>query len=130
MMLIFFDIVEHTIYVFIDEFSFVGYSIGLCLSHFVEELKRCENFNLVLNWEKCHFMVRECIILGHRIFEKGIEVDRAKIEVVERLPPPISLKSITCFLGHAGFYRRFIKYFSKIAQPLCKLLELFLMKPV
>lgn len=79
MMLIFFDIVEHTIYVFIDEFSFVGYYIDLCLSHFVEELKRCENCNLVLNWEKCHFMVREYIILGHRIFEKGIEVDRAKI---------------------------------------------------
>ena len=63
------------------------------------------------------------IVLGHRISEKGIEVDRAKVEVIERLSPPISLKGIRSFLGHAGFYRRFIKDFSKIAHPLCKLLE-------
>ena len=55
--------------------------------------------------------------------EKGIEVDRAKVEVIERLSPPISMKSVRSFLGHAGFYRRFIKDFSKIAHPLCKLLE-------
>ena len=62
-------------------------------------------------------------MLGHRISEKGIEVDRAKVEVIERLPPPISVKGVRSFLGHAGFYRRFIKGFSKIAHPLCKLLE-------
>ena len=62
-------------------------------------------------------------MLGHRISEKGIEVDRAKVEVIERLPPPISVKGVRSFLGHAGFYRRFIKDFSKIAHPLCKLLE-------
>ena len=65
-------------------------------------------------------MVKEGIILGHRISEKGIEVDRAKVEVIERLPPP---KGVRSFLGHAGFYRRFIKDFSKIVHPLCKLLE-------
>ena len=68
-------------------------------------------------------MVKEGIMLGHRISEKGIEVDRAKVEVIERLPPPISVKGVTSFLGHAGFYRRFIKDFSMIAHPLCKLLE-------
>ena len=63
-------------------------------------------------------------MLGHRISEKGIEVDRAKVEVIERLPPPISVKGVRSFLGHTGFYRRFIKDFSKIAHPLCsKLLE-------
>ena len=62
-------------------------------------------------------------MLGHQISEKGIEVDRAKVEVIEKLPPPISIKGVRSFLGHAGFYRRFIKDFSKIAHPLCKLLE-------
>ena len=84
---------------------------------------RCEDCNLVLNWEKCHFIVKEGIFLGHHISEKGIEVDRAKIEAIERLPPPISLKGVRSFLGHAGFYQRFIKDFSKIEHPLCKLLE-------
>ena len=67
--------------------------------------------------------MKEDIFLGHRISEKGIEVDRAKVEVIERLPPPISVKGMRSFLGHAGFYLRFIKDFSKIAHPLCKLLE-------
>ena len=68
-------------------------------------------------------MVKECIVLGHRISKKGIEVDRAKVEVIERLPPPISEKGVRSFLWHEGFYKRFIKEFSKIAHPLCKLLE-------
>ena len=68
-------------------------------------------------------MVEKGIVLGHRISQKGIEVDKAKIETIEKLPPPISVKGIRSFLGHAGFYRRFIKDFSKIAKPLCNLLE-------
>jgi hypothetical protein len=67
-------------------------------------------------------MVREGIVLGHLISEKGIEVDRAKIEVIEQLPPPVNVKEIISFLGHAGFYRRFIKDFSHIARPLTNLL--------
>ena len=68
-------------------------------------------------------MVEEGIVLGHRISSKGLEVDRAKIEVIEKLPPPTSVKGVRSFLGHAGFYRRFIKDFSKIAKPLSNLLE-------
>ena len=64
-------------------------------------------------------MVKEGIVLSHRISEKGIEVDRAKVEVIERFPPPISVKGVRSFLGHAGFYWRFIKDFSKIAHLLC-----------
>ncbi|XP_070010473.1 uncharacterized protein [Nicotiana sylvestris] len=71
----------------------------------------------------CHFMVQESIVLGHRVSSKGIEVDRAKVDVIAKLPHPTSVKAIRSFLGHAGFYRRFIRDFSKIANPLCKLLE-------
>ena len=67
-------------------------------------------------------MVKEGIVLGHRISERGIEVDKVKIETTEKLPPPSSVKGIRSFLGHAGFYRRFIKDFSKIAKPLLNFL--------
>ena len=67
-------------------------------------------------------MVREGIVLGHLVFERGIEVDRAKIEVIEQLPPPVNIRGIRSFIGHAGFYRRFIKDFSHIARPLINLL--------
>ena len=88
----------------------------------VVKAERCEETNLVLNWEKCHFMVREGIVLGHKISPNGIEVDRAKVEIIEKLPPPNSIRAIRSFLGHAGFYRRFIKDFSKISKPLSNLL--------
>ncbi|XP_013632655.1 PREDICTED: uncharacterized protein LOC106338165 [Brassica oleracea var. oleracea] len=85
-------------------------------------LKRCEEKHLVLNGENCHFMVRDGIVLGHKISEKGIEVDKAKVEVMMSLQPPTTVKAIRSFLGHAGFYKRFIQDFSKIARPLTKLL--------
>ncbi|GJS02033.1 reverse transcriptase domain-containing protein [Tanacetum coccineum] len=79
--------------------------------------------NLVLNWEKYHFMVKEGIVLGHKVSGAGLEVNKAKIDVSSKLPPPTNVKGIRNFLGHAGFYRRFIKDFSKITRPLTKLLE-------
>ncbi|GKB88713.1 reverse transcriptase domain-containing protein [Tanacetum coccineum] len=86
-------------------------------------LKRCEDTNLSLNWEKSHFMVKEGIVLGHKISKSGIEVDRAKVEVIAKLPHPTTVKGVRSFLGHAGFYRRFIQDFSKIARPMTHLLE-------
>nr|GEW25114.1 hypothetical protein [Tanacetum cinerariifolium] len=86
-------------------------------------LKRCEDTKLALNWEKSHFMVKEGIVLGHKISKKGIEVDKAKIEVISKLPHPTTVKGIRSFLEHAGFYRRFIKDFSKISIPMTHLLE-------
>ncbi|XP_070045060.1 uncharacterized mitochondrial protein AtMg00860-like [Nicotiana tomentosiformis] len=68
-------------------------------------------------------MVQEGIVLEHRVSSKGIEVDHAKVDVIEKLPPRTLVKAVKSFLGHAGFYRRFIKDFFKIANPLCKLLE-------
>ena len=67
-------------------------------------------------------MVKEGIVLGHHISERGIEVDKAKIETIDKLPPPSSVKGIRSFLGHVGFYKRFIKDFSKIAKLLSNLL--------
>ncbi|GAU46944.1 hypothetical protein TSUD_180480 [Trifolium subterraneum] len=123
MQAIFSDLIEKCIEVFMDDFSVFGPSFQHCLNNLDTVLKRCVETNLVLNWEKCHFMVTEGIVLGHKISSKGIEVDKAKIEVIEKLPPPVNVKGIRSFLGHAGFYRRFIKDFSRIAKPLSNLLN-------
>nr|GEV24214.1 hypothetical protein [Tanacetum cinerariifolium] len=72
---------------------------------------------------KSHFMVKEGIVLGHKISKKGIEVDKAKIEVISKLPHLTTKKGICSFLGHAGFYHRFIKDFLKISRPMTHLLE-------
>ncbi|GJW51005.1 reverse transcriptase domain-containing protein [Tanacetum coccineum] len=82
-----------------------------------------ENEMIPIRLEKCHFMVKEGIILGHKISKNGIEVDRAKVDVIAKLPHPTIVKGIRSFLGHAGFYRRFIQDFSKIARPMTHLLE-------
>ncbi|PIN26668.1 DNA-directed DNA polymerase [Handroanthus impetiginosus] len=123
MMAIFTDMVENCLEVFMDDFSVYGDSFDECLNNLSCVLKRCEDTNLVLNWKKCHFMVQEGIVLDHKVSNRGIEVNKAKLETIEKLPPPTSVKGIRSFLGHAGFYRRFIKDFSKISKPLCNLLE-------
>ncbi|GKD27132.1 reverse transcriptase domain-containing protein [Tanacetum coccineum] len=93
---IFHELIEDSMEVFMDDFSVFGSSFDHCLKNLEKMLKRCEETNFVLNWEKCHFMVKEGIVLGHKV--------------------------IKSFLGHAGFYRRFIKYFSQIACPMTQLL--------
>ncbi|GJY15448.1 reverse transcriptase domain-containing protein [Tanacetum coccineum] len=103
-------------------FAYRRMPFGLCNAP-EKMLKRCEDTNLVLNWEKCHFMCREGIVLGHKILKSGIEVDRAKVDVIAKLPHPTTVKGVRSFLGHAGFYRRFIQDFSKIARPMTHLLE-------
>ncbi|GJX22317.1 reverse transcriptase domain-containing protein [Tanacetum coccineum] len=123
MMAIFHDMIEETMEVFMDDFSVFGDSFSSCLSYLDKMLKRCEDINLVLNWEKCHFMVKEGIALGHKISKSRIEVDKAKVDVIAKLPHPTSVKGIRSFLGHVGFYRRFIQDFSKIARPMTHLLE-------
>nr|GFA29149.1 reverse transcriptase domain-containing protein [Tanacetum cinerariifolium] len=154
MMAIFHDMIKKTMEVFMDDFSVFGNSFSTCLTNLENMLKRCEDTKLALNWEKSHFMVKEGIVLGHKISKKGIEVDKAKIEVISKLPHlttvkgirhkiskkgievdkakievisklphPTTVKGIRSFLGHAGFYRRFIKDFSKISRPMTHLLE-------
>ncbi|XP_062008347.1 uncharacterized protein LOC133725208 [Rosa rugosa] len=123
MVSIFSDFVENIIEVFMDDFSVYGDSFDKCLDNLSLVLNRCIESNLVLNWEKCHFMVDQGIVLGHVISAKGIEVDKSKIDLVRSLPSPTSVREVRSFLGHAGFYRRFIKDFSKISRPLCRLLQ-------
>jgi hypothetical protein len=82
MMSIFSEMIEKIMEVFIDDFTVYGKSFNDCLENLDRVLQRCEEEHLVLNWEKCHFMVREGIVLGHKVSEHGIEVDRAKIEVI------------------------------------------------
>nr|GFA07534.1 reverse transcriptase domain-containing protein [Tanacetum cinerariifolium] len=103
MMAIFHDMIEKTMEVFMDDFSIFVNSFSTCLNNLENMLKRCEDTKLALNWEKSHFMVKEGIVLGHKISKKGIEVDKAKIEVISKLPHPTTVKGIRCFLGHAGF---------------------------
>jgi hypothetical protein len=122
MMAIFSDLIEKVMELFMDDFSVYGKTFEDCLANLDKVLKRCQMDDLVLNWEKCHFMVQEGIVLGHKILEKGIEVDKVKIELIEQLPPPTNLKGIHSFLGHAEFYRRFIRNFSQIPRPLTHLL--------
>ncbi|KAA3464046.1 Retrovirus-related Pol polyprotein from transposon 17.6 [Gossypium australe] len=111
MMAIFTDVVEQFLEVFMDDFSIFGDSYENCLSNLTKVLKRCEETTLVRNWEKSHFMVREGIVLGHRISRRGIEVDKVKVDVIEKLPPPMTVKGVCCLLRNANF------------QPLCTLLE-------
>ena len=106
-----------------DDVTVYGGSFEECLINLETVLHKCIEKNLVLNWEKCHFMVIQGIVLGYIISGKGIEVDKAKFELISELPPPTNVKTVRQFLGHAGFYRRCIQDFSKIAKPLYKILE-------
>jgi hypothetical protein len=113
-MAIFLEFIEEIVEVFMDDCSVYGKTFADCLANLDKVLTRCGEVDLVLNWEKCHFMVKQGIVLGHVIPERGIEVDKAKVEAVENLAPPTDIKSLRSFLGHAGFYRRFIKDFSRL----------------
>lgn len=94
--------------IFMDDFSVYGSIFKDCLDNLCKVLERCEEKNLVLNWKKCHFMVNDGIVLGHKVSAAGIEVDRGKMEVMTGLAAPTNVKYIRSFLGHARFYRIFL----------------------
>ena len=123
MLSIFNDLVERIMEVYMYDVTVYGGSFEEFHINLETVLHMCIEKNLVLNWEKCHFMVNQGIVLGHIISKKGIEVDKAKIEMISKLPSLTNVKTMRQFLGHAGFYRRFIMDFSKISKPLYKLLE-------
>ena len=100
-MAIFADVVEEIMEVFMDDFLVYRNSFKNCLTNLDRELARYEETNLVLNWEECHFMVNEGIVLGHKILNKGVEVDKAKVDIIEKLQYLINVKGVRSFLGHA-----------------------------
>ena len=119
---IFSDMIEKIMEIVMDDFSVFGDSYEGCIENLRRVLERCEEKNLILNWEKCHFMMTQGIVLGHVVSKEGIKVDKAKVELTSNLPTPKCVKDIRSFLVHARFYRRFIKNFSFIARPLCNFL--------
>nr|GEU55893.1 reverse transcriptase domain-containing protein [Tanacetum cinerariifolium] len=123
MMAIFHDMNKKTMEVFLDDFSVFRDSFSSCISYLDTMLQRCKDTNLVLNWEKYHFIVKEGIVLGHKISKNRLEVDQAKIDVIAKLPHSTTVKGVRSFLGHAGFYRRFIQYFFEIVRPMTHLIE-------
>ena len=120
MLSIFSDMVERIMEVYMDDITVYGESFDECLIHLETVLHRCIEKNLVLNWEKCNFMVNQGIVLGHIIYEKGIEVDKAKVELILKLPSFTNVKTVRQFLGHASFYCRFIRDFRDIQESSCR----------
>ncbi|RDY14386.1 Retrovirus-related Pol polyprotein from transposon 17.6, partial [Mucuna pruriens] len=120
---IFSKLVQDCMEVFMDDFTVYTDSFDACLENLSKVLTRCIDANLVLNFEKWHLMVTVGIMLGHLVSNKAIEVDKSKIDTITSLPNPASVWEVRSFLGHARFYRRFIKNFNKIALPLSKLLQ-------
>ncbi|WKA01461.1 hypothetical protein VitviT2T_019742 [Vitis vinifera] len=102
MLSIFSDMVEHIMEVFMDNITVYGGAFDECLVNLEAVLNRCIEKDLVLNWEKCHFMVPQGIVLGHIISKQGIEVDKAKVELIVKLPSPTIVKGVRQFLGHAS----------------------------
>ncbi|GJW75537.1 reverse transcriptase domain-containing protein [Tanacetum coccineum] len=97
MIAIFQDMLETTMEVFMYGFSVFGDSFGSCLLDLDQMLIRCKRASIVLNWEKCHFMVTEGIMLGHKVSGARLEVDKSKIEVISKLPPPTNVKAVRIF---------------------------------
>ncbi|XP_057852249.2 uncharacterized mitochondrial protein AtMg00860-like [Cryptomeria japonica] len=105
-----------------DDFTVYGATFKEALKNVAKVLQQCEGHNLSLNSKKCFIMMQEGIMLGYCISQSGIQFDPAQIEVILDLPAPTKQKDVRGFLGHVGYYRRFIKDFSKMAVPLYSLL--------
>nr|GEV55909.1 reverse transcriptase domain-containing protein [Tanacetum cinerariifolium] len=116
MMEIFYDMIEQTMEVFMDDFSVFGDSFSSCLSHLDTMLQRCEDTNLVLNWEKCYFMVKEGIVLNHKISKNGLEVNQVKVDVIAKLPHPTTVKGVRICLGHADCINAFKTLKKKLTE--------------
>nr|GEY99782.1 reverse transcriptase domain-containing protein [Tanacetum cinerariifolium] len=112
MLAIFHDTVEKTMEVFMGDFSVFGNSFENCLSRLDKMLQRYEDTNLSLNWEKSHFMVKEGIVLSHKISKNGIEVDRSKVDVIAKLPHPTTVKGAVLGQRHEKHFKP-IHYASK-----------------
>ena len=119
---IFSDFLGDSLEAFMDDFSVFGNDFERCLAHLTKILEVCVRKQLVLSWEKSHFMVREGVVLGHIISDKELNVDKAKIEAIQNLPLPGTIRDLRSFIGHVGFYQRFIQDFAKVSKPLTTLI--------
>ena len=122
MLSIFSDMVENCLEIFMDDLTVFGNAFYTCLDNLKKVLERCKEKGLILKWEKYHFMTTFGIVLGHVMSSKGIKVDKAKVKVISKLPPPKTIREVRSFFGHAGFYRRFVKDFSVLSRPLYNLI--------
>ena len=122
MMAIFSDFLGDNLEVFMDDFFVFGNDFESCLAHLTKVLEVCVRKRLVLSWEKSHFMVREGVVLRHIVSGKRLEVDKDKIEVIQNLPLPGTVRDLRSFLMHISFYRRFIQDFAKVSKPLTTLI--------
>jgi hypothetical protein len=119
---IFSDMINDSMEILMDDFTPYGVSFEKALKNLEKVLKRCIQSHLSLSTKKCHMMMSEGVVFGHFISSQGIQVDPSKIQVIKDLPIPKTQIDVRIFLGHAGYYRRFINFFSKIASPLFVLL--------
>ena len=120
--MIFSNFLGDSLEIFMDDFSVFRDDFGNFLSHLTKILEVCVRKRLVVSREKSHFMVQGGVVLGHLVWGKGLEVDKAKIEVLQNLPLLATLQDLHSFLGHVSFYQRFIRDFAKVSKPLTTLL--------
>ena len=119
---IFSELVNDSMEIFMDDFTPYGSDFEEALKNLEKVLTRCEQTRLSLSTKKCHMMVSEGVVLGHFISANGIQVYPSKMKAIKNIPTPGTQKEVRSFLGHAGYYRRFIENFSKLASPLFSLL--------
>ena len=119
---IFSNFLSDSLEVSMYDFSVFGNDFESCLAHLTKILEVCVRKQLVLSWEKSHLMVQDGVVLGHIISDKGLEVDKAKIEVIQNLPLVGTVRDLRSFLGHVDFLERFIQYYAKVSKPLTTVL--------